>query len=150
MITTTLKIAKHAQTRRQSGVIPYRFMRNALEVMLITNRSGKRLLVPKGCLERDLSPIESAQKEAFEEAGVVGKAHRRPIGSMLGMRNGRECVIDLWPMRVTTVYATWPEMALRQRMWLPAESAALLVEREDLAELILQLGDWLQQSRVAA
>jgi hypothetical protein len=44
--------------------------------------------------------------------------------------------VELWPMRVTTVYATWPEMSRRQRMWVPAATASMLVDRRDLADLI--------------
>lgn len=150
MPAAMLTSAKESLGRRQSGVIPYRLVSGSLEVMLITNRSGRHLLVPKGAVERAMTAVESAQKEAFEEAGVVGKPHRHAIGSIMGSRSGKRCLIDLWPMRVTVVHAVYPEMALRRRLWLPAHDAALRVGREDLAELILQLAERLHRARAAA
>lgn len=134
----------------QSGVIPYRSVGASLEVLLITTRSGQRLIVPKGSVERGMSPVESAQKEAFEEAGVSGKPHADAIGMMFSEREGRPCAIQLWPMRVSVMHARWPEMSFRRRIWLPVPGAAMLVEREDLAELIVRLGERLAATRAAA
>jgi 8-oxo-dGTP pyrophosphatase MutT (NUDIX family) len=146
----TLKMASTSRARRQSGVIPYRRVCGGIEVMLITSRSGQRLIVPKGCIEPDLTAIESAQKEALEEAGIVGRPDLMPIGSIDGVRNRQRCVIDLWPMRVTRVHATWLEMSFRQRLWMPALAAAQLVDRADLAALILRLADRFVKARIAA
>ena len=44
---------------RQSGVIPFRRRGAAIEILLITSRSGKRWVVPKGSVEPDLTPAES-------------------------------------------------------------------------------------------
>ena len=38
-----------------------------------TSRSGKRWVVPKGCMEAGKSAGEIALQEAWEEAGVEGK-----------------------------------------------------------------------------
>ena len=57
----------------QSGVVPFKRSKDGLQVLLITSRSGKRWVIPKGIVESEFSPQESAQKEAYEEAGITGK-----------------------------------------------------------------------------
>ena len=56
----------------QSAVIPYRLSKNGLEILLITSLKRKHWIVPKGYIEFNLTPFESAKKEAYEEAGVLG------------------------------------------------------------------------------
>ena len=64
----------------QSSVIPYRIHEGRPEIMVISSRKGKHWIVPKGIVEPDLSPADSAAKEAFEEAGIAGKASGSSIG----------------------------------------------------------------------
>ena len=66
---------------RQSGVIPFRTIDDELRVMLITSSGGKRWVIPKGVVERNLSPKESAVQEALEEAGITGRASEEPVGA---------------------------------------------------------------------
>ena len=66
---------------QQSGVIPYKIENNELKVLLITSRKGKKWKIPKGIVEPALSPSDSAAKEAFEEAGILGKVDKAEIGS---------------------------------------------------------------------
>jgi 8-oxo-dGTP pyrophosphatase MutT (NUDIX family) len=53
------------ETFEQSGVIPYRRAITGWEFLLITSRNARRWLIPKGLVEPDLTPVESAIKEAF-------------------------------------------------------------------------------------
>ena len=55
----------------QSAVIPYRISKKGLEILLITSLKKKNWIVPKGYIEFNLTPFESAKKEAYEEAGVL-------------------------------------------------------------------------------
>ena len=61
-----------SQSFKQSAVVPYRLVKNEIEVLLITTRKG-RWIIPKGIIEPELSAAESAAKEALEEAGVKGE-----------------------------------------------------------------------------
>jgi 8-oxo-dGTP pyrophosphatase MutT (NUDIX family) len=49
-------------------------------VMLVTTRGTGRWIIPKGHPEPRLKPHELAAKEAFEEAGVVGRVRPEAIG----------------------------------------------------------------------
>src|SRR5688500_3546461 len=68
---------------RQYGVIPVRFGRGGqLQVLLLTSRGTGRWVIPKGWPMRKRTPAGTAEREAFEEAGVKGYLlSRRPIGS---------------------------------------------------------------------
>jgi 8-oxo-dGTP pyrophosphatase MutT (NUDIX family) len=54
-------------------VIPYRIRDGKIEVMLITSSTRKRWIIPKGMIEPDMTPQDSAAKEAWEEAGIIGQ-----------------------------------------------------------------------------
>ena len=45
-----------AWTYRQSGTLPYRWRKDKLEVLLISSRSGKRWVAPKGIVDPGMSP----------------------------------------------------------------------------------------------
>ena len=66
---------------QQSAVIPFRGRGNSLEILVITSRRKRRWVVPKGVKEPDLSPQDSAAKEALEEAGIEGDVFPAAIGS---------------------------------------------------------------------
>ncbi len=68
-----------------SGVIPYRWQQDsnrsgAVEILLVKSSGGKRWVIPKGWIPPWLTPAQSALKEAWEEAGVVGTLKTPAIG----------------------------------------------------------------------
>jgi hypothetical protein len=68
--------------RVQYAALPYRTKgKSQLEIMLVTSRGTRRWIIPKGWPKRGKPPYDTAAKEAFEEAGVIGKVRKRPIGS---------------------------------------------------------------------
>ncbi len=79
--------------RTQYAALCYRFRkkRTILEILLITSRDTGRWVIPKGWpMPGRLSP-GVAEREAFEEAGVKGKASAEPLGSYMyqkGMADG--------------------------------------------------------------
>ncbi len=136
------------QCVRQSGVIPYRFTRGAVEILLVTASNGTGWLVPKGNLAGGLSARESAVKEAYEEAGVVGIAGLHPVGSFSYVKQACRRVVDLFPLAVTGMLAAWPEMARRRRAWAPADEAAAIVKYAELDVCILALADELRRASI--
>ena len=127
---------------RQSGVIAYRYASVGLEIVLVTNRDGGRWLVPKGHIEPDMSPHASAAKEAFEEAGVLGRVENRVLGDFrITKRSGLIKVIDLFPLQVHTELVVWPEMQTRRRRWASIEQALAIVDDAALAACNTRLAD---------
>lgn len=125
---------------RQSGVIPYRIKKGRVEILLVTSRSGKRWVIPKGIVEPHLSPRRSAAKEAVEEAGIEGKLSRRPIGSYTYRKWKGLCEVEVFRMQVERQYASWQEQ-VRTRRWFSPAGAATRVNEKRLKQLIRSVGE---------
>jgi len=135
--------------QRQSGAVPFRqSKKNGAEVLLITSRCRGRWIVPKGGVERKLSPAQSALKEAFEEAGVKGRTLGKPLGSYTYKKpeNGFYKV-KLYAMEVGEECDDWPEKDERQRQWLPLAEAADLADDKEVGVMIRKLGKTLSKSK---
>ena len=73
--------ARKGKPIRQVAAVPFRFDGNGdVEVLLITSNTTRRFIVPKGWPLRGKSGKKTAVTEAKEEAGVVGKALKQPLG----------------------------------------------------------------------
>jgi len=117
---------------RQSGAIPVRDE----QVCLVSTRSGKRWVVPKGCLEPDKTAGEVALLEAWEEAGLVGMLHPEPVGSYLYEKAGTTHHVTIFLMRVTQVVDNWPERGIRQRQWVTFSQALQQIQDPGLRDLL--------------
>jgi 8-oxo-dGTP pyrophosphatase MutT (NUDIX family) len=117
---------------RQAAAIPVKGER----VCLITSRSGKRWVIPKGCLEPGKTSGEIALQEAWEEAGLVGVLQPEPVGSYVYEKAGLTCHVTVFLMQVTEVARQWPEEEVRERVWLTFAQALQRVEEPALRELI--------------
>ena len=123
----------------QSAAIPLRLRDGVADVLLVTSRSGKRWVIPKGIVEPDLSPAASAAKEAWEEAGVRGIVRPGSVGTYRYRKWGGTCTVEVFILDVERLEDAWPEQALRRRRWFGIDRAAGLVREEDLAEMIRAL-----------
>jgi 8-oxo-dGTP pyrophosphatase MutT (NUDIX family) len=129
---------KHKQILRQSGVLPYQYKNGIIYILLVTTTSKKDWIIPKGKIEKDLTPRESALKEAAEEAGVKGVITGESIGSYTFQKKktGRICSVEVFPMKVEKEMIEWEEEGKRERCWYPLEVAAARVSNTELQELI--------------
>jgi len=98
------------------------------EVLLITSLTSKRWILPKGWLEPDLTPAQSAAREAFEEAGVTGKISDKPVGTYHYLKekkdgSGLPCSVDVFTLAVTKQLHDWPEKGARTLAWVPLDQA---------------------------
>ena len=123
---------------KQSGVIPYRVINGQIEVMLITSSSGKRWVIPKGLIEHDMTPEDSAAKEAWEEAGLLGQVFPDSMGTYEYYKSGYICQVDVFLLQVKTVLENWPEAHKRKRQWVSIPKA---IKRVCEPELKLIFGD---------
>jgi 8-oxo-dGTP pyrophosphatase MutT (NUDIX family) len=117
---------------RQAGLIAVRGGR----VCLVTSRSGKRWVVPKGCMEVGMTAGEVALQEAWEEAGLVGVINPEPLGSYVYEKAGLTCHVIVFLLRVTGASEDWPEHEWRERSWLTFAQAQERVEDEGLRALL--------------
>lgn len=122
---------------QQSGVIPYRFKGEKPEVLLITSRGRGRWIIPKGVIDPGMTAIESACKEAYEEAGIRGEAGATALGKYQYEKWGGTCTVAVFALKVLTVLESWPEDGIRRRKWMSVEKAAQVVEEPGLRKFIL-------------
>jgi len=125
----------------QSGVIPYRKKNGELQILLITSIKRKKWILPKGYIEFNLSPFESAKKEAYEEAGVIGANETVELGSFIMERSIGRCNIKIFSMEVVEVLDDYPEKNERKRKWFPFKEAAENVSIPEASSMILSLNE---------
>ncbi|UVK40529.1 NUDIX hydrolase [Mesorhizobium sp. AR10] len=136
--------AKKGERIRQVAAIPFRLSEHGdIEVMLVTSRTTRRFIVPKGWPMKGKSGRKAAMIEAQEEAGVLGKIMKEPAGTYsywkrLENRFVRVDVI-VFLLEVTEELANWPEAKKRERAWLTPIDAALLIDEPDLSTLLKTL-----------
>lgn len=125
----------------QYGVLPWRRSGRGVQVLLITTRTTRRWIVPKGWPATDMTPQESAAREALEEAGVAGEIAGKIVGTFRHrkLHSGKiiVCHIRLFAMRVTETLPEWQEKESRDFRWCSIQEAIARAE-PDLARLILK------------
>jgi phosphohistidine phosphatase len=123
----------------QSGVIPYRIKKKELEILLISTRSGKNWTIPKGIILDKLEDSESAVKEAFEEAGLIGNLDETISWQFRFRKWGGICDVKLYPMHVEKELDDFPENEFREKKWLSVDEAVKLVKFEQVKDFIVEL-----------
>ncbi len=88
------------------------------------------------------TPSASAAIEAWEEAGVTGKAAQECLGvysygKTMGPQDTLPCLAMLYPVEVKSLAKKFPESGQRRRRWVSRKKAAKLVAEPDLGRLIL-------------
>jgi 8-oxo-dGTP pyrophosphatase MutT (NUDIX family) len=136
--------AKKGERIRQVAAVPFRLnARGDIEVMLVTSRTTRRFIVPKGWPMKGKSGRKAAAIEAREEAGVLGKTLKEPAGTYsywkrLASRFARVDVI-VYLLEVSEELENWQEGNRRQRAWLAPADAASLIDEPDLSTLVKTL-----------
>lgn len=128
---------------RQVAALPYAVVSGRVAFLLVTSRRSGRWIFPKGSVIEGLTAWQSAQQEAFEEAGVEGEIETSPIGSYRTIKKGslpRKVVeVDLYPLRVTYQHDTWDEQGKRHRHWVLLREAMRLLHDPVMADLATKL-----------
>lgn len=124
----------------QSAVVPYRFRKGRLEILIVRSSQRKHWVVPKGIHEPGLSARRSAAKEALEEAGAEGRVARTAIGHYYHEKWGASCKVILYPMAVERLIkkSEWEE-SYRSREWVTPQQAAQRMRQKELGAMILTL-----------
>lgn len=132
--------AEKREVRTQFGALCFRMRSGAPQILLITSRETHRWVLPKGWPMPGMSPVEAAQREAWEEAGAKGRISSQCLGIYSYFkvmdRGGLPCVVALFPMKVTRLAKDFPERDERRRKWFPAKKAATKVDEPELSEIL--------------
>lgn len=127
--------------RTQFAALCYRIKKGKVQILLITSRTRKRWIVPKGWPMDGKTPAASAETEAWEEAGVIGKREEQCLGvytyaKALDEPEDLFCLAMLYPLRVKSLSKKYPERAQRRRRWMSRKQAAARVAEPELKRLI--------------
>jgi len=134
------KLAARFGRLNQVAALPYRVGEHGIEILVVTSRRTKRLIIPKGWPMPGLSDARAAAIEADEEAGVKGAVSDSPIGSFDYIKDigsqGIHVTAAVFLLEVRKVRASWKEQKQRKRKWLPLAQAAVQLDDIGLRALI--------------
>jgi 8-oxo-dGTP pyrophosphatase MutT (NUDIX family) len=127
----------------QFGAVPFRRDPDGLRVLLVTSRETRRWILPKGWPIKNLKPHECAEREALEEAGVIGRVGKKPLGEYTYFKQLNAhfvlCAVRLYPLEVQRQAETWKEKGQRDLTWFTPEQAAQRVEEPELAKILKEI-----------
>ena len=127
---------------RQYGVLAYDVGHDGEpRFLLITSKSTRRWIIPRGNPIPGLSPAQSAAQEAYEEAGLTGLVSAQEIGAYRyekARRNGSSVTanVHVFPLRTTVQSGEWPERHEREWRWFTRAEAVDAVAEPGLKDLI--------------
>ena len=130
------------EPRRQYAALPFRLAVDGRpEILMVTSRTTRRWIIPKGWPMGQRAPHKVAELEAMEEAGVSGRIGKQPLGvyhydKRLASGRLQHVRVMVFPLKVTEARDIWPEMAERDRLWSSPAEAASLVDEPELRELL--------------
>ena len=129
----------------QYAALPFRRRPDgATEILLVTSRTTRRWIIPKGWPIEGATPAGTARQEALEEAGLVGRIGNRSLGSFRyrkRLRQGRAvtCEVHVYPLNVKRQRQHWPEKHQQKTRWFSRDAAAAAVREPELRRLIAKL-----------
>lgn len=137
-------LSSKPKVRKQIAALPIRSdAEGRLRVMLMTSRETQRLIVPKGWPMKRRKDHRAAAIEAKQEAGVIGRVHKRSIGSYTYWKRLPErfefCRVKVFILEVDRQLALWREQEQRRIGWFQVDDAADLVDDPGLSTIIRKL-----------
>ncbi|MFN7102205.1 MAG: NUDIX hydrolase [Pseudorhizobium sp.] len=128
--------------KQQYAALCYRTKKKqvGLEVLLLTSRDTGRWVIPKGWPMADKKAHTVAEREAYEEAGVRGKAEKEPLGHYhynKSLRTGLKIPVrvQVHALEVQELAKNFPEKGSRKLEWVSLEEAASRVNEPELKAL---------------
>jgi 8-oxo-dGTP pyrophosphatase MutT (NUDIX family) len=129
--------------RQQYAALCYRLKKKqpVLEILVVTSRDTGRWIIPKGWPMPGKKAHAVAEREAYEEAGVKGKAHKEAFGSYGYQKNlasgiSVACRVQVHLLEVDDLLRNFPEKASRTLEWVSCQEAISRVREPELKSLI--------------
>jgi 8-oxo-dGTP pyrophosphatase MutT (NUDIX family) len=127
---------------QQVAALPWRRGEGGIEVLLITTRTTRRWLFPKGWPMAGKADHDAAAQEAWEEAGVRGTMHPSPIGSYGALKvsesgKARHVTVTVYALEVDIEREDWPERGQREKRWASVLDAMDIVGERNLISVLL-------------
>ncbi|MCR9125521.1 MAG: NUDIX hydrolase [Rhodobacteraceae bacterium] len=138
-----IRVRTHDKTdmRTQFAALCYRINGDKVQVLLVTSRRSKRWIVPKGWPGTGLTPARSAMREAWEEAGVEGRAWDMCLGlysytKVISPTQAMPCAVMVYPVHVRRLASDYPERNQRRRKWFSPRKASKRVGEPELQRIL--------------
>lgn len=109
---------------------------SGLQFCLITSLGKGNWGFPKGSIEFEETPDDTAVREAWEEAGIVGRLIEPALGEYEFDRLGQRIKVTVWLLEIARILPDWPESQLRQRCLVSASEAKQLLTNDTLKRFI--------------
>jgi len=113
-----------------------------IRILLITSRTTKRWIIPKGWPIRGHKNFKAAEAEAFEEAGATGKMLNFCVGKYSYIKShegkGISCLVYVYPLLVRKLLDEYPESHQRKRRWVEISKASGLITEPELKNIMYQ------------
>jgi len=113
------------------------------EILLVTSRTTRRWIVPKGWPMKGLEDHDAAAREAYEEAGVLGRVSDQPAGFYTYWKRMKDhftlCEVKLYLLEVEEQLDSWAEQHQRDLHWCKLADAADMVDEPELGTVIRKL-----------
>lgn len=122
----------------RTGALPWRFTKAGdLEFLLVTSRSSRRWIIPKGRPMAGKSLAQAAAQEAYEEAGVRGQVDAQSIGGFKHVKQSAvgepvTVFVHVYPLAVAQELRSWPEDTQRSRRWFGQSEFFEVIQPEEL------------------
>jgi 8-oxo-dGTP pyrophosphatase MutT (NUDIX family) len=153
-LASDVRLMLRRPPRQQYAALCYRLQKKkaAPEILVVTSRDTGRWIIPKGWPMEGKKAHAVAEQEAFEEAGVRGKADKEPFGyyeyqKKLASGVNTLCRVQVHLLEVSEMAKNFKEKAVRQLEWVSPEEAALRVNEPELKDLILTFGQKMAQTQ---
>ncbi len=132
----------------QVGVVPYFEEDGRLLTVLVTARGNPGVWIfPKGHIEEGETAQFSAHMEAYEEAGLIGRIEKRPLGNFLYEKGGKSFKVVFYPFKIKKILVAWPESATRRRLKVYFSEVHEYVADSQLIGLAAKMHDVLQKKK---
>lgn len=135
-----LRSGSKTDVRAQFAALCWRVKNDEVQICLVTSRTRKRWIIPKGWPMNRQTPAKAAATEAFEEAGLSGEAFDICLGVFSHSKPrkvGNAPIITLvYPVHVTHVHSDWPEKHERRRKWFSLSKAAKKLSEPELKRIV--------------
>ena len=134
------------KVKKQVAALPVRIdAAGRTRVLLITSRETQRMIVPKGWPMKGHKDYRSAAIEAQEEAGVIGRVAKKPVGSYTYWKRRPDhfdlCRVKVYILEVERQLPAWREKGQRRAAWFLVDDAADLVDDAGLVTILRGLAE---------
>lgn len=147
LVATEKRILMPDGRLQQVAALVYRRHKGNLQVLVITSRGTGRWIIPKGWPQVGRTLAQTAGREAYEEAGILGNVSALPIGSFNYCKNDlpperiNQFAVAVYALEFTEQAKNWPERDQRVCEWVSPQEAALRVDEAELKDILQQFRD---------